>query len=455
MSNVHKLFDEFLQKKNLVIGEKANSQNWYKDLLRTLKGEPRPILANAIHALRAAPEWGGVLCYDDFATTTVARKRPPWISESESWTPTPWSDRCDFLATEWLQREGIMVPAAIAGQAVETVARDRTFHPVREYLDGLGWDGAARLDRWLVTYLGAEDTPYIAAIGPRWMISGVARVCRPGCQADSALILEGPQGIRKSSALATLAGSWFTDGLSELGSKDSAMETRGVWIVELAELDSLSRAEVSTVKAFISRRHDRFRPPYGKRLVDLPRQCVFAGSVNPEGGYLKDATGGRRFWPVVCGSIDIEALQRDRDQLWAEAYARFKQEEPWWLEDTRLQQFATEEQAERYQGDAWEERIRRFLTHSADFDGSDFEVSLTVARATPLLDVSVGEVLEGALGMEPSRWTQGDQNRVVRCLISMGFKQYRGRNPNGIRGRRYRRDNDGLLGPGMLDLGSG
>jgi predicted P-loop ATPase len=100
---------------------------------------------------------------------------------------------------------------------------------------------------------------------------------------------------------------------------------RGVWIIEIAELDTMSRAEVSAIKAFMSRTHDRFRPPYGKRLVDLPRQCVFAGSINPEGGYLKDATGGRRFWPVVCGQIDIDALARDRDQLWAEARDRFRE----------------------------------------------------------------------------------------------------------------------------------
>jgi predicted P-loop ATPase len=343
-----------------------------------------------------------------------------------------------------------LVPAAITGQAVETVARDRAFHPVREYLEGLVWDETPRLDDWLVSYLGAKDSPYVSAISSRWLISAVARVFRPGCQADSALILEGPQGIRKSSALATLAGSWFTDGLSELGSKDSAMETCGVWIIELAELDSLSRAEVSTVKAFISRRHDRFRPPYGKRLVDLPRQCVIAGTVNPEGGYLKDATGGRRFWPLVCGEIDIEGLKRDRDQLWAEAYGRFKRGDPWWLNDRCLVDHAAEEQADRYQGDAWEEPIRNWLAKPIDLGRS-----LPGLNPQPVLDVSVGEVLENALKIESCRWTQGDQNRVVRCLTRLGFTKYRGRNTDGSRAHRYRRDYAETLGPGRLDFGSG
>jgi hypothetical protein len=167
-------------------------------------------------------------------------------------------------------------------------------------------------------------TPYHRAVGPRWMISAVARIYAPGCKADCALILEGPQGIRKSSALMMIAKPWFADRLSDLSSKDAAMETRGVWIIEIAELDTMSRAVVSTIKAFMSRTQDRFRPPYGKRLVDLPRQCVFAGSVNPEGGYLKDPTGGRRFWPVVCSTINLETLQRDREQLWAEARDRFR-----------------------------------------------------------------------------------------------------------------------------------
>jgi predicted P-loop ATPase len=221
VANVHKLFDDIMHSKSLGNG----SRHWSAGLIQNSKGEPRPILANAIHALRTAPEWQGVLWYDDFSTTTVARKRPPWVSADEAWNPAPWSDRCDFLTTEWLQHQGILVPAATTGQAVETVARDRTFHPVREYLEGLVWDETPRLDNWLVSYLGAKDSLYISAISSRWMISAVARVFRPGCQADSAMILEGPQGIRKSSALAALAGSWFTDGISELGSKDSAMES--------------------------------------------------------------------------------------------------------------------------------------------------------------------------------------------------------------------------------------
>jgi hypothetical protein len=201
------------------------------------------VLANAITALRGAPEWQGVLWHDAFATTTVARKPPPWIGRPQAWSDTPWADRDDALVADWLQHQDIMVPMSVAGQAVEVVARDRIFHPVREYLDGLSWDGTPRLEAWLLRYLGAEDNAYHRAVGPRWLISAVARIYVPGCKADCALILEGPQGIRKSSALMALAAPWFTDRLSDPSSKDAAMETRGVWIIEIAELDTMGRAE--------------------------------------------------------------------------------------------------------------------------------------------------------------------------------------------------------------------
>lgn len=406
----------------------AISNNWRDDLLVSRDGEPRPVLANAILALRNAPEWKGVLWHNEFASTTVARNPPPWHPKQRVWQATEWSDRFDLLVADWLQHQGILVPASIAGQAVEAVAHDRLYHPVRDYLDTLRWDGVTRINGWLSTHLGAAESAYTRAVGPRWLISAVARIYSPGAKVDCALILEGPQGIKKSSALQIMGHPWFTDRLSDLGSKDAAMETRSVWIIEIAELDTMTRAEVGTIKAFISRTTDRFRPPYGKRLVDLPRQCVFAGSVNPEGGYLKDATGGRRFWPVACGAIDIAAIEQDRDQLWAEACVRFHAGDPWWLDDQRLEALAAEQQADRYQGDAWDDPIRHYLEHVAGHQDG----------------VSVAEILEKALGMERGRWTQADQNRVVRTLTSMGFRQFRarfgGHGDNAQRERRYRRD---------------
>ena len=226
------------------------------------------------------------------------------------------------------------------------------------------------------------------------MISAVSRIHNPGAKADCCLILEGEQGTKKSTALKVLAGDWFTDEIAELGSKDAAMQTRGVWIIEIAELDSMSRTEVSKIKGFMSRAVDRFRPPYGKRLVNSPRQCVFAGSVNHR-SYLRDETGGRRFWPVACGVIKIEELARDRDQLWAEARDRFRDGSPWWLDSRELTALAEEEQADRCEEDPWQELI------SAWIEGRT--------------DASIPEVLTQCINKPVPQWTQQDRNRVARC----------------------------------------
>ncbi len=393
---------------------------WKRDLLRSkppmnnTEGRILPVLANAIAAFRHAPEWGGVLAFNAFALGTVALKPAPWgvVPKGE------WTDHEDRLAAEWLQKQGILVSVEVAGQAVQAAARDRPFHPVKAYLQGLAWDGVERLDRWLSTYLGVAETEYSRAVGSRWLISAVARIFRPGAKADCCLILEGPQGIRKSTALRTLAGEYFTDELADLGSKDAAMQTRGVWIIELSELDSLSHSEVARIKAFMSRTTDRFRPPYGMRLLESPRQCVFAGTVN-HSTYLRDETGGRRFWPVTCGRIDVDELASDRDQLWAEAKARFDAGAVWWLETADLVQMASDQQMERYEGDPWEEVIGPWL-----------EVRSSA---------SISEVLEKCLQKAQALWTQTDKNRAARCLRALGWERYRERQGSRLQWR-YRKD---------------
>ena len=396
------------------------SLKWRQKLLINSEGRVRPVLANAIIALNQAPQWAGVLARNDFAHTTIARKAPPVMrTESSAQFPRFWMPNDDILATEWLHHQDIFVSVETAGIAVESVAEEKTFHPVRDYLESLTWDGTHRLATWLTDHLGAAPTPYTEAVGTRWMISAVARIFEPGCKADCCLILEGAQGIRKSTALRTLGEPWFTDELAEIGSKDAVMQTQGVWIVEIAELDSMSRADVGKIKAFMSRSTDRFRPPYGTRIVTSPRQCVFAGSVN-HGSYLRDETGGRRFWPVACtkAEIDIDALAAVRDQLWAEAYTYYFDGKPWWLDSVTLNQAAAEQQGERYEDDPWDEQIVLWV--------SQFE------------NVSIGEILEHCIQKRTDQWTQLDKNRVGRCLRKNGWQRYQSRS-EGIRQWRYRR----------------
>jgi predicted P-loop ATPase len=382
------------------------TRRWQEALLRSKtnsgEGQVLPILANAITALRRAPEWQGVLAYDEFRSNVVALRPTPWGANVKG----GWTDQEDRLTAEWLQHERILVSVEIASQAIQTVAAENPVHPVRQYLDGLTWDGVPRLDHWLSTYLGAENSDYGSVVGTRWMLSAVARIYQPGAKADSCLILEGPQGIKKSTALRTLAGEYFTDELPELGTKDAALQIRGVWIVEIAELDSLARSEVASIKAFMSRTSDRLRPPFGKRVSEFPRQCVFAGTVNHT-EYLRDETGARRFWPVCCNVIDVEALARDRDQLWAEAKYRYLSGEKWWLDTSDLVDTAATEQAARYQSDPWEEIISPWLNERAN--------------------TSVSEVLDKCLNKPQAQWTQTDKTRIARCLRALGWDRYRER----------------------------
>jgi predicted P-loop ATPase len=302
--------------------------NWQAQLILSEKKNPKPLLANAITAFRHAPEWASALAFDMFHQRTMLRAKAPWMTDD---TDEAWASAHDILAADWLQHQGICVSPDVAGQAIEVVARETRYHPVLDYLDRCRWDGEPRIDQWAVKFLNAPDNPYTRAVSAKWMIGAVARVTEPGCKNDCALILEGDQGIRKSTALKALAHPWFTDEIADLGTKDAALQLAGVWVLEIAELDSMARGDVSKIKSFMSRTTDRFRPPYGRRVVEQPRQCVFAGTVNGN-EYLRDETGGRRFWPISCARIDVDGLTDVRDQLWAEARDRYRADETWWLE---------------------------------------------------------------------------------------------------------------------------
>jgi len=213
------------------------------------------------------------------------------------------------------------------------------------------------------------------------------------------------------------------------------MQTRGVWIIEIAELDSMSRSEVSKIKSFMSRSTDRFRPPYGKRLIESPRQCVFAGSVN-HSNYLRDETGGRRFWPVTCTRIRIDELGRDRDQLWAETRDRYGAGAAWWLDSVELNRLAQRQQADRYDGDPWDELVTNWLqSPSQRYDGAG---QASQPFTSDGQSVTIADVLNHCIGKPLDEWSQSDKNRVARCLRSLGFERYKARN-GADRELRYRR----------------
>ena len=261
----------------------------------------------------------------------------------------------DLACCDWLQHEKINVSAAITADAVELVAHDCPYHPVKDYLLSCKWDGTKRLDTMMAVYFGAQLSPYSRAIGRMLMVSAVARIFDPGCKVDTLTVLEGKQGLLKSTAIKALFEPWFTDEIADLGSKDAAMQCAGVWCIEIAELDAMNKAEVSKVKAFLSRTADRYRPPYGRRVIERPRSCIFFGSTNNR-DYLKDATGARRFHPLAVGmesNIDVGGLGRDRDLLWGEAVEAYNRGDIWWFSDPTAEAAieASTQQEERYQLD--------------------------------------------------------------------------------------------------------
>jgi len=419
--------DDFLAVRgDLAMQELLNSPSApaSKGMIMTKKGNIRALVANAITAIDKAPEWQGVLGFNEFSLLTVARKSPPW----EKTAGTPWADVDDIRTAEWLQHKGVLVGSQVAHEAVQAIAAENPFHPVREYLNSLTWDGADRLTGWLSNYLGAASTEYSCAIGARWLISAVARIFKPGCQADYTLVVEGPQGALKSSAFRSLAGpDWFTDRLSDLGTKDAREELHGIWIVELAELASIRRSVTETVKNFLTARIDHYRQSYGRRAIHAPRQNVFAGSVNDATPFV-DETGNRRFWPIKCGFIDLKKLAADRDQIWAEACHRYRQGEIWWLDTPNLNQLAAEEQEDRYQAGVWDQIIEEWIAdptqrHAWDPNG---RVHMPVTPFTSNRDrVTVLEVLLHAIGKDPDKIGQKDRNEVVRWLTHNKWEQKR------------------------------
>jgi hypothetical protein len=403
----------------------APQPNWTDDLILGDEGQILPVLANLKLFLTRHPAWEGVLAYDEFALRVVIRKQPPWGEEPPD---SPWSDHHESLTRIWFQHEDIRPGTGDVTRAVQAAARVNKIHAVREYFGRLKWDGVPRLDTFLPTYFRADNNKYTQAVGRKFLISMVARIYDPGHKVDHMLVLEGSQGTFKSSGWDALAAPWFADRLSAVGSKDVCIEIAGVLLIEVAEMDAITKASASAAKGFLARRSDRYRPVWGKHAIDQPRQCAFVGTINPPvGGYLKDPTGARRFWPVAChGKADRDGIKRDRDQIWAEAVARYNKGEVCWLETPELEALAEAEQQARFVVDVWTDRVEEWLDGRNDVGPKD-------------VGVSIQEVIKGALKLDPEN--PSTVMRVAKILTSLGFVRVRPSGKGGKpRTRRYRRE---------------
>lgn len=302
-------------------------------------------------------------------------------------------------------------------QAIRALAENRAYHPVQDYLAGLRWDGVPRLDAVAGEILRAQGDDAERALAQRmvrlWFVSAVARALKPGEQVDTALVLVGPQGLRKSSFFRAMAGAWFADTEIRIGDKDGLQQIHAAWITEWGEIDRITSARhAGEVKAFVARRTDTFRPPYGRVTENFHRSCVIVGSTNSD-QFLTDPTGSRRFWCVrVGGRIDLELAQQWRDQLWAEAVVAYRAGEHWWLEDDEDR--AREESAERHRlRDPWEAVVEKYIATKwrADIAGDASRRFLTTSL-----------ILERAIDLPAKDRTRAHEMRVGEVMRALGYR---------------------------------
>lgn len=364
---------------------------------------------NAYLFLENHPDFKDMVSYNVFSDQIMIMRCPPWEDKSVFF-PRRLEETDGFAGAKELEKYEIRVKNEDVYNSLRIIGRKRQINPPRDYFDRLVWDGKHRLDNWLTYYLGAERQPqeYLSLIGAKWLMGGVARVYKPGAKFDNVLILEGPQGRKKSMAFEVLATFtneiYYLEFMGDVSKKDSLITMQGKIIVEMSELASVRKSLVEEMKSFISRRVDEYRPVYGRNNIKRPRFFIFGGTTNKiDQEYLEDETGARRIWPVTCGEIDIDALRRDSEQLWAEAIARYKAGERIWLEGDEIH-LAKMEQDNRQHWDVWEEAISEYL-------------------------YGISEITTNALMEKMNLATRDRTNfakeRIKKCLKNLGWTEIR------------------------------
>ena len=310
----------------------APTEDWRAKLKVTDKGGIAQSIENTVLILSNDPALRGCLAFNEMDHNIVVRRDLPWRKVKST---SQWIDADDAALRYHLERVYGLTGKDRIFDAVNVVANQHSFHPVRDYLSGCTWDGVPRVETLLIDYLGAEDNEYTRAVTRKTLVAAVARIYRPGCKFDYMLTLRGRQGLGKSALIAKLGGTWFSDTFTTMQGKDAYEQVQGVWVMEVGELAGMRKAEAETIKLYISKQTDRFRPAYGRRLQEFPRQCVFIGTTN-ESQFLRDTTGNRRFWVVDTPNDPELSIWEDLTDevirlIWAEAVELYKKGESLFL----------------------------------------------------------------------------------------------------------------------------
>ena len=341
--------------------EFSGEDDWSKGLELDRQGKVKDTLDNLVLAIRHDDGLQSI-AFNLHRDGIDAGEGLPWKQIKPGWNDSDFASLKVYLNKGY----GVYAPTKTK-DALLAVASERAYHPVKEYLDALPeWDGVKRVDTLLTDYLGAEDSAYTRAVIRKTLAAAVARIYQPGTKFDSVLILNGPQGIGKSTMFARLAGAWFSDSLTltDMRDKSGPEKLQGYWILELGELAGMKKTDVETVKSFLSRVDDKYRASYGLNVESHPRQCVIVGSTNTESGFLRDITGNRRFWPVRVNGESVrkpwQISGEDVLQVWAEAKAVYEGGERLYLEG-EVAAMAVSQQAEAMETDDREGLVRTYL----------------------------------------------------------------------------------------------
>lgn len=397
---------------------KDNDGKWADKLIRDEKHKMvATSLANMILFFCHDEQLQNIFVYNEFSHETIVRRCPPW-EDGRTFLVHRLDDLDIIRATQWLEYSGFKPMTDKVHKAIMQAASQCRIHPAREWFDALQWDGVKRLDNWLLTYCKAkqDDPEYLRAVGRKWMTACVTRVFNPGCKFDNMLVLEGPQNAGKSSVfrkLATIGNeSYFSDAvtISSIDERDSIIKLQGKLIIEFAELSGFNQKDMADVKRWLTLQEDECRRPYGRENIVFKRQFITGGTHNPIEGWLGDPTGNRRFWPVIVGGkIDLEGLERDREQLWAEAVVYYRAGENLYLADD-MYAAADDEQKKRKLVDPWTDRI----------------INDIGARN----EIKTDEIL-AFLNIDISKRTMADSRRVGKIMKSEGWEYTTRRGRNG------------------------
>lgn len=373
---------------------------WSHQLQYNSRKEPLSNLFNTAKVLRDDVEFADMFWFNEWEQRAFIMRGPE---------TGPVTDQRVLMIQEELQSKGLQrVSREIVNDAIGLVSLDHKYHPIRGWLDGLppGWDQQPRVSTLLPRYFGTDDNEYYRVVSSCFLTGMVARIYQPGCKADYMPVLEGEQGELKSSACRILAGdAFFSDTLPELTGDPIRLcqHLRGKWLIEIAELSAVAKADPHRLKSFVSTQVERYMPKYGRNEVVEPRQCLFVGTTNDE-RYLRDDTGGRRFWPVKCGTIDLEGLKRERTQLFAEAVEGYKNGAQWWPDRSFELTYMKPIQESRFQSDAWEDALMEYEP-------------LCPTAGLPLLAIAK-QVLNLRADIE---FSPTDQRRLISCLHRRGW----------------------------------